>query len=58
MKSVEKEYDLAKETATKEGFDVVTFNREYNGGLLFLALKSVNLHRYEGYPFYLLIKME
>lgn len=51
-----KEYELAKERAAKDGFDHVTYKREYEGGSLFLAQKSINMHRYAGHPMYILVK--
>ena len=49
-------YELAKERAAKDGFDVVTFEREYEGGNLFLALKSKYMHKYAGHPMLILVK--
>ena len=51
-----KEYELAKERAAKYGFDHVTYECEYEGGNLFLALKSIYMHKCAGFPMYILIK--
>ena len=47
---------MAKARAAKDGFDVVTFEGEYDGGNLFLALKSKHMHRYAGHPMLILVK--
>ncbi len=54
----EKAKRLAAEAAKEynEGYDIINYEGEYKGGLLFVSIKSKNLHKYAGFPLYILVK--